>query len=159
MISYVIWKGNKTVSLASSFSGVHPLKKIKRYDKTKRQYIEVVCPNVVTEYNRHMGGVDLLDSLIGRYKIKSKKWYIRIFYHLIDVTVVNSWLLYKKMCKERGEQAKGLADFRVELGETLCLLGNQGSNSRGKNPTSKKTSRKEAQIISCLCPTKRSETG
>lgn len=33
------------------------------------------CPYVITTYNKHMGGVDLLDSLIGRYKIimRSKK--------------------------------------------------------------------------------------
>lgn len=156
-ISYVTWKDNKIVSLVSSFTGVHPLTKIKRYDKTKRQYIEVDCPNLVTEYNRHMGGVDLLDSLIGRYriKIKSKKWYIRIFYHLIDVTVVNSWLLYKKMCKERGEQAMGLADFRVNLGETLCLLGNQGSSSRGrKSDVERKLQEKKHRSSAAFVPPK-----
>jgi len=32
--------------------------------------MEVKCPSIIKEDNRYMGGVDLLDSLIGRYKIK-----------------------------------------------------------------------------------------
>lgn len=57
----------------------------------------IPCPAAVKEYNRFMGGVDLLDSFIGRHKIllKSKKWYIRIFYYLLDVTVCNAWTLYR----------------------------------------------------------------
>ena len=53
---------------------------------------------VITEYKRHMDGVDLLDSLIGRNEIEicSKKWYIRLYYNFTDLTVVNSWLLYKR---------------------------------------------------------------
>ncbi|OWR52873.1 hypothetical protein KGM_200532 [Danaus plexippus plexippus] len=45
-----------------------------------------------------MGGVDLMDSFIGRYRIriKSRKWTTRLFYHLLDMTVINAWVLYKK---------------------------------------------------------------
>ena len=52
---------------------------------------------MVWTYNKCMGGVDLLDSLIGLYqtKIHSKK-----VLPYLDVTVVTSWLLYKRDCKE-----------------------------------------------------------
>ena len=48
-----------------------------------------------------MGGVDLLDSLIGlhRIKLRSKKYYHKIFFHLIDLTVVTAWLLYRRDCE------------------------------------------------------------
>lgn len=38
-----------------------------------------------------MGAVDSIDLLKGRYKkhLKSRKWYIRLFSHLIDMTFVN----------------------------------------------------------------------
>lgn len=44
-----------------------------------------------------MGGVDLADMAIQLYHTDhmSKKWYMRIFYWIIDVFMVNSWLLYK----------------------------------------------------------------
>lgn len=46
-------------------------------------------------------GMDLFDSLIRRHKIrlKSKKWYFRLFYHLIAADLVNAWLQYKRECE------------------------------------------------------------
>ena len=72
-----------------------------------------------------MGGVDLLDSFIGRSKIrlKSKKWYMRIFYHLLDITCANSWIIYKKIQQEKNEKFLSLPDFKTELAEFLCLTG------------------------------------
>ena len=63
-----------------------------------RKYINVSRPNIVKVYNKHMGGVDLLDPLLGYYrnKIRSKKWYLRIFFHLIDMTTVNAWILWNQ---------------------------------------------------------------
>lgn len=39
-----------------------------------------------------MGAVDLMDSLIGRYNITimGKKWYLRLFYYVLDLTLVES---------------------------------------------------------------------
>lgn len=74
-LTTVIWKDNKLVTLVSSFAGQMPFCEVERFDKKQNKKIKVPCPNVVKEYNRHMGGVDFLDSLIGRYKIllRSKK--------------------------------------------------------------------------------------
>jgi len=85
-VTSVLWKDNKLVTLLSSFCGILPEETIRRFDKKEKENIEVSCPFIIKEYNKHMGGVDLLDSLIGRYKIKmrSKKWYMRLWYHLID---------------------------------------------------------------------------
>lgn len=40
-----------------------------------------------------------MDSMIGWHKIimRSKKWYIKIFYHLIDMSVVNAKILFKRV--------------------------------------------------------------
>ena len=53
-------------------------------------------PKVTEAYNEHMGGVDLIDMLISLYQINvgSKKYYIKIIFHPIDLSVVNVWLLY-----------------------------------------------------------------
>lgn len=55
---------------------------------------DIACPDIVKEYNKQMSGVDLQDSLLGLYpiKMKSKKWYHRIFCHMLNVVEVNAWL-------------------------------------------------------------------
>lgn len=134
-ISSVAWKDNKTVCLLSTYSGELPKGKIERYDRKSKQRINIDCPNLVLEYNKHMGGVDLMDSLIGRYhiKIKSKKWYMRLFYHLLDMTLVNAWLLYRRSLMQKGEQKYiNLADFRAEVAYCLCNLGSQRLSKRGR---------------------------
>jgi hypothetical protein len=125
-LSLVLWKDNKVVTLLSTYCGKDPISVVKRYVKKMKTQIGVDCPFLIKEYNRHMGGVDLLDSHIGRYKIKikSRKWYMRIFYHLLDMTVVNSWILYKRVCKAKDIAPKfTLAGWRKDLAYTLCKIG------------------------------------
>ncbi|XP_047116200.1 piggyBac transposable element-derived protein 3-like [Schistocerca piceifrons] len=94
-LSAVKWYDNKPVYLLSTFAGVHPTSTVERWDHTKKEKINVECPSIVHYYNQCTGGVDLLDSLIALYRIKirSKKFYLRIVFHLLDLTVVNAWLL------------------------------------------------------------------
>lgn len=60
--------------------------------ESKKTNIEINYPMLINEYIKHMGEVNLLDSQIGKYKIqfRCRKWYLHLFYHLIDVSVVNS---------------------------------------------------------------------
>ncbi|CAK1582202.1 unnamed protein product [Parnassius mnemosyne] len=127
-VSTVVWKDNKLVTLASTFTGLNPISEVRRYDKKNSRYINIPRPNVVSEYNRHMGGVDLVDSIMGIYKIKlrSKRWQMRLFYHFLDLTMANAWLFYKRVCKYKNIPNKTImasADFRLEIAETLCKMG------------------------------------
>ena len=66
--------------------------------KWRDKKVAVRRPWNVKEYNSYLGGVDLLDSLSFLYKfpIKSRRWYMNIFYHTVTITVVNTWLWYKR---------------------------------------------------------------
>lgn len=57
-----------------------------------------------------MGGVDMLDGLMGRYKItmRSRKWNFRLFYHLVDLTAANAWILYRQ---QKGDAALHWRNF------------------------------------------------
>lgn len=135
-ISSLIWKDNKAVSLLSTFAGQLPLTTIKRYDKHTKSTREISCPFVVKEYNRHMGGVDLLDAILARLKItiKSKKWYIRLFYHFIDMALGNSWILFKKICTTKQSDQEKITFFEFRKQVALCLMkvGQRNPVKRGR---------------------------
>lgn len=133
-ISVTCWKDNKMVTLASTYVGAEPVDSVNRYDKKEKKTINIVCPKIIKDYNAHMGGVDLMDSFLGRYRIriKSRKWYIRLFYHLTDMAVINSWVLYKKANIKTGVKSLSLGDYRSELAEALCNYKINAESKRGR---------------------------
>ncbi|KAJ8970406.1 hypothetical protein NQ317_017188, partial [Molorchus minor] len=136
-LSAVAWKDNKTVSMLSTAYGELLLHKVTRYDRKQKKNISINCPNVIIQYNKHMGGKDLLDSHIGRYKIplRSKKWYFENFFHLLDVSLINAWLLHNKIQVQNEKEnmvEKNLWEFRLEVAECLCNMGPRNEKKRGR---------------------------
>lgn len=85
-----------------------------------------------------MGGVDLMDSLIVLYRtaIRSKKWYHRIVFHLLDLTVVNAWLLYRRGCRSCNVNTKdqiSLRDFKISVAACLCQEKKGKTKKRGRS--------------------------
>ena len=127
----VQWYDNKVVTLLSTFAGSQPLHRVQRFFKSDNTKKDIACPDIVKVYNKHMGGVDLLDSLLGLYRIRtrSKKWYHRLFFHMIDVTVCNSWLLYRRILEQHGQDHPqnignlSLLQFKTELAKVLTTIG------------------------------------
>ena len=56
------------------------------------------CPDAIKEYNSAMGGVNLIDMSIAFYRapMKTKRWYIKLLLHCVDISKVNGWLLYRR---------------------------------------------------------------
>uniref|UniRef100_A0A3B3RJN9 PiggyBac transposable element-derived protein domain-containing protein n=1 Tax=Paramormyrops kingsleyae TaxID=1676925 RepID=A0A3B3RJN9_9TELE len=141
------WQDNRSVTLLSTFTGAHPVLQVERWDKTKKETINVTCPTSVSVYNKHMGGVDLMDSLIALYrtKIRSRKWYIRIFFHVMDMICVNSWLLYRRDRETSGHSQRGelsLREFKAVIADVLCSEGTEKAK-RGR-PSHEEIPRKQA---------------
>lgn len=66
----VKWFDNRAVTLLSTFASANPPPTAERWDKKSKALIPVKCPSIVNMYNKGMGGVDLLDSLIALYRTK-----------------------------------------------------------------------------------------
>lgn len=105
-IAVTKWADNKCVTLASSYAADNRETFVKRYCKASKRKVDVKCPTVISEYNQHMGGVDLAGMFVSLYRTgsKSRKWYKRIYYHLIDICVNNAWLVYRRHCKILNEK-------------------------------------------------------
>ena len=113
-----------------------------------KETIKIKCPNLVQEYNRHMGGVDLLVSLLGYYpnKIKSKKWYHRIFFqYLIDMVIVSAWMLWRKYKNADVH----LVDFKLGIASVLANAGKDPSavTRRGRPSVETNNIRKPAPKV------------
>jgi len=56
-------------------------------------------PAVVIDYNNSMGAVDSADQMVTTYPAERKRhkvWYKKFFRHLVNVIVLNAYILYKK---------------------------------------------------------------
>ena len=77
----VRWFDNRPVTLSSTFVGPLPVQKVRRWDKASKSYGEIDRPFMVDQYNRSLGGVDLLDAFVAQYRfqLRSERWYMYLF--------------------------------------------------------------------------------
>lgn len=125
-VAIVKWFDNKAVTLASSCAAVSPVKEVRRFSKEQKKHVGVTCPNIVTQFNVHMGGVDLADMMVALYRTpaKSHRWYMSLFWQMADIALNNAWLLYRRDAKSLGEvKHKKLKTFRLEVADGLIHAG------------------------------------
>jgi hypothetical protein len=123
----VRWADNKIVYFLSSGIGVrttHVTRKLKSGDQ-----VRVPCPELVALYNMYMAGVDSHDQLrLQRYSIQRathlKKYYKTLFLGLIDLALVNAYIVAKEHRKKKNEPPLSHADFLMRLQAQLLALRN-----------------------------------
>ena len=64
-----------------------------------------------------MGGVDKHDWLVGKYSvgIRGKKWYWPLFTRILNMTMVNAWIIYK-FVNANDKEVMSLLDFKKQVG-------------------------------------------
>ena len=57
---------------------------------------------MIDDYNLRMGGVDKSVQLVLYYGYfhRSRKWWKRVFFHLLDLSIVNASILYNTLAKK-----------------------------------------------------------
>lgn len=125
---------NKAVLVGSTLYGIKPLDNVKRFSKTVKQKVDVECPSIIRNYNKHMGGVDTANAL-GLYKTphKAKRWYFTIFAYILDICVVNGWLLYRQDCTALKKKAMPLKSFRLDIARSLSRCGKEIRKGRPRS--------------------------
>lgn len=141
------WFDNKFVHIISNYQGPFPVNKVKRWSVAEKKKIDIPRPASIAEYNSFMGGIDLHDMLVELYRvnIKVRRFYLRIIYHLIDMCVVNAWLLYRRHCKQlKIKKTTSLLSFKLDIAYALLQAGKNKVHKRGRPslsstpPTTKK---------------------
>uniref|UniRef100_A0A8C6M6M7 PiggyBac transposable element-derived protein domain-containing protein n=1 Tax=Nothobranchius furzeri TaxID=105023 RepID=A0A8C6M6M7_NOTFU len=102
---FVKWMDTSEVTMCSIVHQVFSDQTVRRKVKERSvwNYKSIPLPDCVVDYNKHKGGVNLSDALLSFYSVqyKTAKWYKTLFYHLVDIAVVNSYLLHKELQKFR----------------------------------------------------------
>ena len=113
------WNDNAFVTLAGNFQSHESLLTAKRYSRIQTIVVTVTQPNLISLYNAHTGGVDMLDNFVAKYLIAVKgiKWWWPLFMNYVDIALCNAWSLHRRV------HGKGmdLLEFRRRV--AIALLG------------------------------------
>ena len=119
-----IWKDHKIVIVASNFHKPTEvekemrLRKKDRDEETEQDAKEnVQVPQAISGYISYMRGVDNFDQLSCYYRpdIRTRRWYVKVFFHLLEISVINGYIIYKRICEiEKTQPMKHLC-FRKEI--------------------------------------------
>ncbi|CAH0723921.1 unnamed protein product, partial [Brenthis ino] len=137
------WNDNKPITLLSNIEAKEPMDVCQLWCQRTKRYISVNRPAVVRNYTTTMRGINLAERMLSvcpnRYR--TKKWTQRLFSHMLDLAVSNSWLQYKRREIKKGvalSKIQQLRSFKMELGEGLIemhtTVGEVASDSADLEP-------------------------
>lgn len=91
---FIKWMDTREVSVCSTIHTAYAGETVQRHVKGRDgqwQTQRFPSPTPVTEYNKHMGGVDLSDQLIQYYSVhhRTTRWYKVLFQHFLDIAATN----------------------------------------------------------------------
>ena len=104
----LVWKDKKDVKMLSTMHS----SSMEDTGKNDKSGNPIEKPSCVMDYNRGKCGVDLSDQLASSHRSvrKSIKWYKKIFVYMVDMALVNSFIIHKIVREDIT-----YADFRTSL--------------------------------------------
>ncbi|GFW58563.1 piggyBac transposable element-derived protein 4 [Trichonephila clavipes] len=134
------WKDKKPLHMLSTFHNADMMEvKAKKGDSVKLK------PKAVVFYNYSMGGVDRSDQCLSYYHVarnQQRKYYKKIFRHLLNQIVGNSFVIFKK----NGGILNHIG-FRMKLIERLIEEGGSDSIYSSRNFVSPKISENVVRLV------------
>lgn len=112
-LTCVTWKDRKPVTILTTLPATEEMGVAERSVREANvwQRRDFACPIPVQQYNSHMG-VDVVDQRTTAYArlMKGWTWYLKLFYHFLEVSVLNAYLVY---CKGKDQPDLSMMDFRI----------------------------------------------
>jgi hypothetical protein len=138
-IACALWKDKRPVLLLSTHVQpigfpCQPVDVVPRRNGAIRD--EIQSSPMHKEYTTYMRGVDVADQLRASYscQVRTHKWWHRIFYFLLDMTIVNMYIMYLSILDWQRQKKVPIThlQFRTEL--CRALLQNWNGRERGDKP-------------------------
>ena len=111
---YILWGDRNKVKIMTNIYILRTVtQKITRYGK--EQIIKK--PEAVLNYVRYTKGVDLCNQLSTEYRYEhfSKKWWKPIFYHILQVCIINSLIIYREIQLKKVSHKEFFESLILEL--------------------------------------------
>ena len=88
----ILWRDKRDIRILTN---IHDTPAEGNFFDTNRKAIK---PQIVADYNRHMGYVGKGDRMANLYSINRHtwKWTKKLFFHLFDLTVLNSLIIFPR---------------------------------------------------------------
>lgn len=90
-------------------------------------------PKVILEYNKYMKGVDRKDQMLSYYPCynKSTRWYKKILIHVMQVMLLNAFMMFNVHQRQCHNKTLSFYDFRLDVIRKLLKV-----NEHTDRPTS-----------------------
>ena len=110
------------LSMAFSPIDMNDVMFVKRWHKTMEKSIS--SSPILVHYQPHMRGVDVADQLWGYHMVQNKdhKWWHHLFMHIHDMSLVNSWVMYRSNIQEKCEKKSSLRESNYAIEKKLLLF-------------------------------------
>ena len=93
------WVDNKVVSMITTVGNANEQGQVTRRVRTDGRWGEILVkqPQIFKTYNMKMNAVDRSDQILSAFSTRRKcvRWWKTSFFHLIDIAVVNSFILFQ----------------------------------------------------------------
>ena len=119
----VSWQDKKLVTLLSTAAAPWaPNCTVLRRIPGLRGQLKVPSSPMHRQYVEYMRGVDVTDQLRGNYssQLRCHKWWVKIFHLIIDQTMVNSYVTWKKQMEDLGLPVMTHLAFKIEVGKHIA---------------------------------------
>ena len=127
------WRGDWSNAFVSMMSTIHSFELVDSNTKGRHTGEVIKKPDVISDYNKTMGGVDLVSQVLIPYSSQGQgvKWYRKLAELYIDIIVYNSFIIYKKL---NGGSKIDHFNFRKMLIEELIMFHASGGSSYSTSP-------------------------
>jgi hypothetical protein len=134
------WHDSKVVFGLSTAHSAHDNAVVSRRRKGDSTLI-LHCPDLLAFYNETKSGVDRFNAMMAAYHcgIESHRWWLYVFFYLLEVVIINSFILDSQQPGER--TYKTHAEFRLALSLYLVRQGTSRKHPLPMQPKSNKFTR------------------
>ena len=112
------WFDNRRASVLSTYESVNPVVNTSRIYRKAKELVHVPYSSIFSTYNNLAVQICLtVFSVYIKSTLDKKKWYYKLFFHFLDFTVAQSWLMY---CSSITVMKK-----KLRINNDSCKLSNE----------------------------------